>query len=134
MGSEFAYEDLSSQEVDKYTYRYIEAANIAGEKGHVIERYPVDPNSGYSKQIVWVDETEWRIHKIEFYDRKGELLKTLSAFDYQRYPNDKWRPDRMFMDNHQSGKTTTLIWSDIKFNQPDVSERSFSKTALKRIR
>jgi len=134
MGSEFAYEDLSSQEVDKYTYRYVEATNVAGEKGHVIERYPVDPNSGYSKQIVWVDEQEWRIHKIEFYDRKGDLLKTLSAHDYQRYPNDKWRPDRLFMDNHQSGKTTTLIWSDIKFNQPDISERRFTTTALKRAR
>lgn len=134
MGSEFAYEDLSSQEVDKYTYSYIKETSVAGEKGHVIERYPVDPNSGYSKQIVWVDEQEWRIHKIEYYDRKGELLKTLSYSDYRRYPNNKWRSDRMFMDNHQSGKKTTLIWRDIRFNQPGVSERSFNTAALKRAR
>ncbi len=134
MGSEFAYEDLSSQEIDKYTYRYRESTNVAGEKGHVIERYPVDPNSGYSKQIVWVDEQEWRIHKIEFYDRKGELLKTLKYKDYRHYPNDKWRADQMFMDNHQSGKKTTLIWRDIKFNKPGVSEKSFTTTALKRAR
>lgn len=134
MGSEFAYEDLSSQEVDKYTYKYVEETTIAAGKGHIIERFPVDTNSGYSKQIVWVDEQEWRIHKIEYYDRKGELLKTLTYHDYKRYPNDKWRADRMFMENHQSGKTTALIWNDIKFNQSSVSERSFTTTALKRVR
>ena len=134
MGSEFAYEDLSSQEVDKYTYNYVDVTSISGEKGHIIERYPVDTNSGYSKQIVWVDEKEWRIHKIEYYDRQGELLKTLAYNDYKRYPNDKWRADKMFMENHQSGKNTTLTWRNIKFNQPGISKRSFNTAALKRVR
>lgn len=134
MGSEFAYEDLSSQEVEKYTYKYLESETVASSKGHVIERYPVDDNSGYSRQIVWVDEPHWRIHKIEYYDRKGELLKTLTYHDYKRYSNDKWRADKMLMVNHQSGKKTTLTWSNIKFNQPGVTERKFSTTGLKRAR
>ncbi len=29
MGSEFAYEDLSSQEVDKYTYKYLRDESCA---------------------------------------------------------------------------------------------------------
>lgn len=134
MGSEFAYEDLSSQEVNKYTYQYIERTTVEDGKGHIIERYPVDPNSGYSKQVVWVDEQEWRIHKIEFYDRKGDLLKTLTYQDYKHYPNNKWRADKMLMDNHQNGKKTTLTWSNIKFNQKNVSKSSFNTSALKRAR
>ncbi len=99
----------------------------------MIERYPVDKNSGYTKQIVWVEEAEWRVGKIDFYDRKGELLKSLSMVDYQKYPNGKWRPDRLEMINHQNGKSTSLIWKNIKFNQ-DIKSRDFDKNALKRIR
>jgi outer membrane lipoprotein-sorting protein len=133
MGSEFAYEDLSSQEVDKYTYKYIQEDIIDGNAGHIIERYPVDKKSGYTKQIVYVDAKEWRVHKIQFYDRKSELLKVLEFKKYQKYPNKKWRADEFSMKNVQTGKSTLLKWSNYKFNQ-DISTRDFDKNALKRIR
>lgn len=133
MGSEFAYEDLSSQEVDKYTYKYVRSESVLGVPGHVIERIPVDPNSGYARQQVWIDGTHWRTAKIEFYDRKNELLKTLSYSGYRKYPNAKWRADEMTMINHQTGKSTTLYWKDIQFGIK-VSSRDFDKNALKRIR
>lgn len=133
MGSEFAYEDLSSQEVDKYTYLYVQADKVLGIDGHVIERIPVDPNSGYARQRVWIDGTHWRTEKIEYYDRKNELLKTLTYHGYQQYANNKWRADSMEMVNHQNGKSTTLIWKNISFGL-DVSSRDFDRNALKRIR
>ena len=133
MGSEFAYEDISSQELEKYSYEYIREEVVLGSEGHVIERVPVDPKSGYTKQVVWVDGANWRIGKIEFYDRKGEKLKTLTFNDYKQYPNKKWRSNRMEMTNHQSGKSTQLIWSDIKFEQ-DLTERDFDQNALRRAR
>jgi predicted RND superfamily exporter protein len=133
MGSEFAYEDLASQEVDKYTYRYVESQMVHNEPGHVVERQPVDTNSGYARQKVWVDGTHWRPAKIEFYDRKNELLKTVTYTDYKRYSNDKWRASKMVMENHQTGKSTTLLWEDIQFGA-DLSSRDFDKNALKRIR
>ena len=40
MGSEFAYEDLASQEIEKYTYKYIRDEQIDGVDYFVIERYP----------------------------------------------------------------------------------------------
>jgi len=133
MGSEFAYEDITSQEVDKYTYKYIKADTVANEKGHVIERYPVDKNSGYTKQIVWADAKEWRIHKVEYYDRKGTLLKTLKQSEFKKYENGQWRPGEMFMENHQNGKSTRLSWKSYAFGQ-NISERDFNKVALKRVR
>jgi hypothetical protein len=133
MGSEFAYEDLSSQEVDKYTYKYIAAQPVLEQPGHVIERIPVDDNSGYARQKVWIDGKYWRTEKIEFYDRKNELLKTLVYSDYQLYENKKWRADIMHMTNHQNGKSTTLAWKNIQFGV-NVSSRDFDKSALKRIR
>jgi len=133
MGSEFAYEDLSSQEIEKYTYTYVRSEKVMGEDGHVIERVPVDKKSGYTRQLVWVESTEWRIAKIEFYDRKNKLLKTLTFEDYKEYPNKKWRAQTFHMVNHQTGKSTELTWNDIKFGQ-DISERDFDQNALRRVR
>ena len=133
MGSEFAYEYLASQEVDKYTYKYIRSETVLGVPGHIIERAPVDPNSGYSRQVVWIGGVHWRTEKIEFYDRKNELLKTLSYSGYHKYSNNKWRADEMIMIIHQSGKSITLFWKDIEFGIK-VYSRDFIQNALKRIK
>lgn len=133
MGSEFAYEDISSQEVDKYTYNFVKDLEVNGLPGHLIERYPVDKNSGYTKQLVWLDSSAYRIHKVEYYDRKGDKLKTLEFKDYKKYLSDTWRPGLMAMVNHQNGKSTELIWKEYKFNN-SINERDFDKNALKRVR
>ncbi len=133
MGSEFAYEDISSQEVDKYTYKFLRDEKINNIDGVVVERYPTYKNSGYTKQIIWVDSVEWRVHKIDFYDRKSSLLKTLTYKGYKKYPNNKWRPAEMLMENHQNNKSTSLVWDNYEFNQ-NIKDRDFDKNALKRLK
>ncbi|NIP29635.1 MAG: outer membrane lipoprotein-sorting protein, partial [Candidatus Dadabacteria bacterium] len=82
VGSEFAYEDLLSQEVDKYNYKYLGDEKCGDLECYKVERFPLYENSGYKKQIIWWDKDEYRVHKIEFYDRKGSLLKTLEYTNY----------------------------------------------------
>ena len=100
---------------------------------YVVERVPVDENSGYTKQIVWYDQAEYRLQQIDFYDRKDELLKTLNYHGYQQYAGQYWRADRMEMVNHQTGKSTTLSFADYEF-QTGLGERDFDQSALRRAR
>jgi outer membrane lipoprotein-sorting protein len=131
MGSEFAYEDISSQEVEKYTYKYLREENYDGQPCSVIERYPVDRYSGYKRQVVWIDKAEHRTLKIEFYDRKSSLLKTFTAKGYRQYLGRYWRPGEMFMVNHQTGKSTLLKWSNYRF-RTGLKDSDFSQESLKR--
>ena len=133
MGSEFAYEDLSSQEVEKYNYKYLRDEQVNGKDAFVVERYPEYQYSGYTRSIVWVDKEIWRPVKTEFYDRKNALLKTLTFRDYKQYIDRYWRPDEMFMDNHQTGKSTLLVWSNYEFNT-GLTDRNFDRNSLKRAR
>lgn len=133
MGSEFAYEDLGSQEIEKYTYKYIRDENYDGMDCFVIERDPVDKYSGYKRQLVWIDKQEYRPMKIEFYDRKNALLKTLTNMGYKKYLENHWRPDVMFMENHQTGKTTRIVWSNYRF-RTGLSDDDFQVNDLKRAR
>ncbi len=134
MGSEFAYEDISSQEVEKYTYKWLRDEVYEGQECFVIESYPVDKkNSGYTRQMVWIDKSEYRTWKVDYYDRKKSLLKTLTFKAYQKYLDKYWRPDEMNMVNHQNGKSTRLVQSGYKF-QVGLKDRDFSKSSLKRAR
>ncbi len=134
MGSEFSYEDFSSQEVEKYSYRWIRDEVYEGQECFIVELYPVDrKNSGYTKQVTWVDKKEYNTLKIEFYDRKNSHLKTLTFSDYKKYLDKFWRPDRLQMVNHQNGKSTRLEFVDYKF-QTGLKDSDFSKNALKRAK
>lgn len=133
MGSEFAYEDLASQEIEKYGYRYLRDESLDGQAMFVIERDPVDENSGYTRQVVWIDQAEYRPIKIEFYDRKNALLKTLTFTGYNQYLDKYWRAQVMTMINHQTGKSTVLTWKNYLF-RVGLTEQDFSQNALKRAR
>lgn len=134
MGSEFSYEDISSQEIEKYTYRWIRDEVYNGMECYVIERYPVDKaNSGYSRQVVWIDKSEYRTYKIDFYDRKNYLLKTFTAGNFREYLDRFWRADEMLMVNHQNGKSTRLEFDNFAF-QVGLNDTDFNKNTLKMTR
>ena len=92
-----------------------------------------DRNSGYTKQVAWIEQDRYLALKVEYYDRKGALLKTLTASDFQQFLGKFWRPSTLEMINVQSGKSTTLTFSDYQF-QTGLKSRDFSKNALKKQR
>jgi outer membrane lipoprotein-sorting protein len=134
MGSEFSYEDISSQEVEKYTYKWLRDENYKGNDCFVSERYPVDrKNSGYSRQVTWLDKQEYRVWKVEYYDRKNMHLKTLTMRNHQLFVGKFWRALELHMVNHQTGKSTLLQFSNYEFDV-GLTEPDFNKNSLKRVR
>jgi outer membrane lipoprotein-sorting protein len=133
VGSEFAYEDLTSQEIEKYSYKWLRDEALDGRNTFVVEQYPAYENSGYTRRIAWIDEQMYQPLKIEFYDRKNALLKTLTMSDYANYLERYWRPATMAMINHQTGKSTLLNWQNYQFKN-GLSDRDFDRNTLKRAR
>ncbi len=133
MGSEFAYEDLSSPEIEKFSYRWLRDENLDGKETRVVEYYPEYKNSGYTRQIVWIDSKILKIIRTEFYDRKNALLKTLTIKDYRQYLDKFWRAGSMHMVNNQTGKSTEIQWGDYQF-RTGLRDRDFNPNALKRVR
>ncbi len=133
VGSEFAYEDLSSQELEKYTYKYLRDESFDGRDHFVIETDPVDPKSGYSRQVVWLGQEHYRVWKIDFYDRKGSHLKTMTTAGYKQYLDQFWRPTRQLMVNHLTGKSTELTYANFEFRN-GFTDQDFSRNALQKVR
>lgn len=133
MGSEFAFEDLGSQEVEKYAYRWLRDESFQGVDAFVIERKPSYEFSGYTRQVVWIDKTEYRPLKIDYFDRKDSLLKTQLFLAYHRYLDRYWRAHTMSMINHQTKKSTELTWKNFQF-QTGLSDQDFNHNSLQRAR
>lgn len=133
MGSEFAFEDLGSQEVEKYTYKYLNDEPCGDMTCYIIERRPAYKYSGYTRLVTWLDQEKYRPIKIEFYDRKNALLKTLTYNDYKEYLDHYWRASKMEMQNHQTKKSTTLEWQNYQF-KTGLTDRDFNSKKLPSIR
>lgn len=133
MGSEFAFEDIGSQEIEKYTYKYLSEEQLDGIAVHKIEAYPTYKYSGYTRLISYIDQERLVSLKTEFFDRKDVLLKTLSMSEYIHHDNKNWRPGRMEMINAQTKKSTILEFADYQF-ATGLNDKDFSSNALKKIR
>lgn len=133
VGSEFAYEDISSQEIDKYKYKYLRKEACGDMECFVVERIPQYEYSGYTKQVAWIDTKEFRPIKTDYYDRKSELLKTLTFEGYKQYLGKYWRADKFTMKNHQTNKSTEIDWKNYRFGV-GLKDSDFTQENLKRVK
>jgi outer membrane lipoprotein-sorting protein len=132
MGSEFAYEDFAGQELEKYTYKWLKSEGCAGTTCDVVERIPSYKNSGYSRQVVWIDQKALQARKIDFYDRAGAHVKTLVLADYKQV-GGVWRAHKLSMQNLRNGKSTDLVFSGFKF-KTGLSTGDFKPAAIEGMR
>tara|TARA_Y100001970_G_scaffold294256_1_gene449241 strand:+ start:29694 stop:30506 length:813 start_codon:yes stop_codon:yes gene_type:complete len=133
MGSEFAYEDMISREIDKYDYLLIRQEPCGNLSCFVLQSIPISKNSGYKRLIAWIDSEHYRTWKVEYFDRKNEHFKTLKAENFTLYKDKFWRPHKMFMENHLTGKSTLLVWKNYDFDEK-VNKNHLTKVGLKRAR
>jgi len=128
MASEFSYEDLGSQEIEKYNFKLLKQ----NKSVWLLERKPKQ-KSGYSKMVLEVSKKYKSAVKVKYYDRKGELLKVAESTKWKQYLiNGKkmWRANRIHMKNVQTKKESIFTWANRKIgvNHP---KRLFRKSALK---
>ncbi len=133
LGSEYAFEDLTSFEVAKYRFKYLRDEVVDEIACFVIELMPQYEHSGYTRQIVWVDQQRYIPIRVDYFDRKNALLKTQLFKNYKQYLNRYWRADEQLMTNHQNGKSTALLWENYQFGI-GFTDRDFDKNTLKRAR
>lgn len=133
VGSEFAFEDLAAQEVGKFAHTWLRDEPCESRTCHVVERKPLYEGSGYTRQVVWIDTEHYLHRRIDYYDRKAALLKTLAFGEYELFLDRFWRPRDLEMANHESGKKTRLIWESYEF-KTGLTTNDFAPANLERAR
>ena len=93
----------------------------------LLDNVPYAPTQGRFK-VYLIDE----VHMLSTHSFNA-LLKTLVMSDYKQYLNKYWRPLKLQMTNHQTGKSTDLLVRDIEFGK-GRTDADFDTNALQRSR
>jgi len=133
LGSEYAFEDLTSFEIARFEYKYLRDEIVNEIDCFVIELIPRYQYSGYTRQVAWIDKDRYIAIRVDYFDRKETLLKTQVFKKYQQFLNRYWRAGEQLMTNHQNGKSTALLWENYQFGL-QFTDRDFDKNTLKRAR
>lgn len=128
MGSEFSYEDISGIDIKAYEFKL----DKEDDKFWFITSTPKE-KSGYKFVKTKVSKAFISPVFVEYFDRRGELLKVSTIEDFKEYKNGKKTfniPNKIIMKNVQTKKTSTLIWKERKIGQ-SVPESQFKSSKLK---
>lgn len=130
MGSEFTYEDITGNTLDKWDYKFVEESTLDGAAVNVLEKTPNYEKSGYSKVKVWYLKANNLGVRSEFFDRKGSLLKVQKVSGWKLY-GSVWRSDEISMENLQTKKKSIITFSERKIGS-GLTKKDFSKRSLQR--
>ncbi len=137
MGTDFSFEDMRSEKLEEHTYTLQREESLGDRLCWVIEAVPSTDKqkneSGYSRRVLWVDQATHLLIKGEFYDKKGNLLKTLETRDYEEVAGGLWRVNWMLMQNVQKKHQTLLVFTGREVNT-GLDDSLFTERYLKRGR
>ncbi len=133
MGTEFITEDMVRQEPEKFTYNWIGEKPCGNLMCDLVERFPVEKSSIYSKQVMWLDQDKLRFQKLDYYNKKGEFVKTLNFIGYKLYEGKFWRWDEHHMINHATGEVTRTEFKTWDYSVR-LKPRQFTVNGLKNVR
>lgn len=141
MGTDFAFEDMTSEDRSKFSYdrQPDETTEIKDETGtvletvdtHVVDAYPKDEalaaETGYKYRRLYISKDRFYIRRIDFYDRRGRFLKTQYTWDMVPIEGETWRANATVMDNDKQRHKTLIRVTGRDLSEELVPERMFEQ-------
>lgn len=134
MGTDLTYEDMEPEEISDYNYTIVGSEKIDGQDCFIIESVPANKKkkkeSGYGKRKIWIRKDNFFDVKIEFFDRRDRIIKTMTNHDLINIEGTVWRPKKVLVDNHKRKHKTLIGLKKIQINVP-VEDVIFTDRYLK---
>lgn len=133
MRSDFANEDIEQRAVDDDTHQLIGTETYNDRESYVVESTPIVAkvgDSNYAKRRQWIDHEYWLPLKIEYYDKRGRLLKTLIQGEIKLI-NGIWTATKLVMQTPSKKSRTLLQYLEVSYNN-DLQDNLFQQSSLKR--
>jgi hypothetical protein len=141
MGTDFAFEDMTSEDRDKFRYERQpdENAELKDQSAkvintidsYVVDAYPKDKElaaeTGYKYRRLYISKDRFYIRRIDFYDRRGRFLKNQYAWNMEQIEGDTWRANTMLMDNAKEKHQTLVQVQNRDLSEDGVPERMFEQ-------
>jgi hypothetical protein len=130
MGTDFSYDDISSTsrgvELDNHTV--LREEELGGAACYVIQSIPKDSSYQYSKMIQWIEKDSKIIKKIDLYDKKNALVKTVEMSGLKEVQG-RTVTTITKITTHAAGTSTTLTSEILEYDKP-IPEKVFTTAYL----
>lgn len=118
LGSDLTHADISLRQVDQDTHKLLGIDRVRNLEFWVVESIPKEKDSLYSKRVAWYTKApKWENCakvKIEYYDKKGNLLK--KQFTKWQRVDGAWLWDTLIVRNVQTEHTSVFENTDVEIN------------------
>jgi outer membrane lipoprotein-sorting protein len=117
VGTDFSNDDISSADrrVDLDQHSLLREEDLGNNPCYVIQSVPRDSSYQYSRMIQWIDRNTWVSHRIELYDKRNVLVKTLEILRLEER-DGRLSPMQTRMTSHAAGTYTQINVDDIRYN------------------
>ena len=130
VNTDFTYEDLQRRKVNQDHHRILDTETYEERPTWVLESVPVDEdNSQYGKRVSWVDQERFIPLKVEYYDKRGKLVKRLLNRNIKKVDGIWTAMDAEMQDLRKRHRTLMRI-DDIQYNT-GIPDRVFTKEYMK---
>jgi len=138
MGTDFTYEDLSSDKLDNYHYKNLREEKLKVAKTdklddcYVVEAVPTKkyrPQTSYGKRILWITKDHFYTKRIDFYSKRGKLIKTEVSWDFINPVGSVYRPIKVKITNFKEHHKTLVKVNNIQINKK-LSSKYFTQRYL----
>lgn len=141
MGTDFAFEDMTSEDRSKFHYERQpdETVEIKDQTGavvetvdaYVVDAYPKDEalaaETGYKYRRLYISKDRFFIRRIDFYDRRGRFLKSQHSWNMVNIEGDTWRANTSLMDNEKQRHMTLIQVQNRDMSESSVPARMFEQ-------
>ena len=130
MGSDMSYEDMTSRNLNEYTY-LITGSEIVNDKDcYILESSPNGIKTEYSKHNSWITKDTYLTLKEESFDKNGKLLKN-KLIVYQKIKKYNIMKE-LHVKNVQRNHQTVLKFDNIEVDT-GIEDNLFHEKNLKRM-
>jgi outer membrane lipoprotein-sorting protein len=135
MGTDLTFEDIRSEHLETHAYTILRQEALNNREAYIIEAVPATPRekkeSGYSKRHIWVDKATFLIMQEQFWNKKGEHVKTSKHDDLIQLSHGIWAYNRVEVENHKRKHRSIFLFREREINT-GLSDSLFSQRSLAR--
>ena len=137
MGTDLTFEDTRSEHLDSHAYTLLREEKLGDRDAYLIEAVPSTAQekkeSGYSKRHIWVDKLTFLVMQRQFWNKKGEHIKTSTRSELKQLAPDIWAYDRIDVEHLKRKHRSVFVFEDRKINT-GLKDSLFSQRSLTRGR
>lgn len=123
LDSEIAYEDLAISTYKDFNNKIVKSD---AKMIQIESKAKSGSESSYGRVMTWISMPDYKIERVEYYDKGGKLLKRAEFKNYTKEGDRFWRARNVVVVNAQNRRKTALVVKKVSLQKIDNDEVSLA--------